>query len=56
MNLFKTLLSAQKSFPKEQPYKDLVSLINYILRQFFKAVDKEPFLIVEVNIHIFRGV
>lgn len=49
MNLFKTILDQQKSMPREQPYKDLVALINYLLRQFFKAVEEEPFLIVQVS-------
>lgn len=48
LNLFKTVLGDQKSFPKDQPYKDLVALINYILRQFFKAVEADSFVLVEV--------
>jgi replication fork protection complex subunit Tof1/Swi1 len=48
MNLFKGILDQQRSLPKEQSYKDLVALIQYLLRQFFKAVEEEPFLIVQV--------
>ena len=33
--------------PREQPYKDLVNLINFILRQFFKALSENTFLAVE---------
>ncbi|KAH9983375.1 timeless protein-domain-containing protein, partial [Russula compacta] len=47
LNLFKSILADQKSFPKEQPYKDLVALINYLLRQFFKAVEADPFVLIE---------
>jgi replication fork protection complex subunit Tof1/Swi1 len=47
--LFKTILADQKSFPKEQPYKDLVALISYVLRQFFKAVEADSFVLVEVR-------
>lgn len=54
LNLFKGILAKQPTFPKEQPYKDLTALINYILRQFFKAVDKEPFLIVEVRLGLHK--
>ncbi|TFK52842.1 timeless-domain-containing protein [Heliocybe sulcata] len=55
LGLFKTILAEQKSLPKDQPHKDLVALINYILRQFFKAVDEEPLLIVEAFFPKNRG-
>ena len=42
-------MAEEKSLPKEQPYKDLVALINYILRKFFKAVAEDSFLVVEVG-------
>lgn len=48
--MFKTILSDQKSFPKDQPYKDLVALINYVLRQFFKAVKEDSFVLIEVRL------
>ncbi|KAI0703047.1 timeless protein-domain-containing protein [Cytidiella melzeri] len=47
LNLFKAILSEEKSLPREQAYKDLVALINYILRKFFKDVAEDPFLLVE---------
>jgi hypothetical protein len=40
----------QKSFPKDQAYKDLVALINYVLRQFFKAVEADSFVLIEVRV------
>ena len=49
LDLFKRLLEDQKSFPREQPYKDLVRLVNFLLRQFFKAVEEDSFLIVAVR-------
>lgn len=49
MELFKAILADQKSLPREQSYKDLINLINFILRQFFKKLDTEPFLAVEVR-------
>ncbi|TFK28235.1 timeless-domain-containing protein [Coprinopsis marcescibilis] len=55
LDLFKTLLSEQKGFPREQPYKDLVNLINFILRKFFKAVEEEPFLTIEAFFPKNRG-
>ncbi|ESK95053.1 topoisomerase 1-associated factor 1 [Moniliophthora roreri MCA 2997] len=55
LNLFKNILTDQKTFPREQPYKDLVNFINYILRQFFKALEKEPFLAVEAFFPKNRG-
>ncbi|KAI0366585.1 timeless-domain-containing protein [Pilatotrama ljubarskyi] len=45
--LFKQIMAEERSLPKEQPYKDLVALINYILRKFFKAVAEDSFLVVE---------
>jgi replication fork protection complex subunit Tof1/Swi1 len=48
MNLFKTILDDQKSLPRDQPHKDLINLINFILRKFFKALAEEPFLAIEV--------
>ncbi|KAI0251523.1 timeless protein-domain-containing protein [Lactifluus subvellereus] len=47
LNLFKTIIADQKSFPKDQPYKDLIALITYILRQFFKAVQEDSFVLIE---------
>jgi len=49
LNLFKTILDDQKSLPRDQPHKDLLNLINFILRKFFKALAEEPFLAVEVR-------
>lgn len=49
LNLFKTILDDQKSLPKDQAYKDLVKLVNFILHKFFKALEEEPFLAVEVR-------
>jgi replication fork protection complex subunit Tof1/Swi1 len=51
LELFKTILADERSLPKDKPYKDLISLINFILRQFFKALAEDPFLAVEVWIH-----
>ncbi|KAF8622394.1 hypothetical protein AX15_007047 [Amanita polypyramis BW_CC] len=55
LDLFQTILADQKSFPREQPYKDLVSLVNYILRQFFKALEKDSFLAIEAFFPKNRG-
>ncbi|OCB87291.1 timeless-domain-containing protein [Sanghuangporus baumii] len=47
LNLFRNILTRQSTLPKEQPYKDLVALITFILKKFFKAVKEDPMLIVE---------
>ncbi len=47
--LFKKIMAEEKTLPREQPYKDLVALINFLLRKFFKAVEEDSFLIVEVR-------
>jgi replication fork protection complex subunit Tof1/Swi1 len=49
LNLFKVILDDQKSLPKDQSSKDLVKLVNFILHRFFKALEGEPFLAVEVR-------
>lgn len=49
LDMFKSILADQKTFPREQPYKDLVNLINFILRQFFKALADDSFLAIEVR-------
>ena len=47
--LFKQIMAEERTLPSEQSYKDLVALINYILRKFFKAVEEDSFLVVEVR-------
>jgi hypothetical protein len=49
LNLFKTILDDQKSLPRDQPHKDLITLVNFILRRFFKSLAEEPFLAIEVG-------
>ncbi|KAG0699398.1 timeless protein-domain-containing protein [Suillus ampliporus] len=55
LNLFKTILDDQKSLPKDQSSKDLVTLVDFILRKFFKALEEEPFLAVEAFFPKNRG-
>ncbi|CAE7152048.1 unnamed protein product, partial [Rhizoctonia solani] len=45
--LFQSILKNQSSLPKDQPYKDLIQLINFILRKFFKNAQEHPLLLVE---------
>ncbi|GJE93432.1 timeless-domain-containing protein [Phanerochaete sordida] len=45
--LFKAILDDEPALPREQPYRDLVALIHYVLRQFFKAAAADSFLVVE---------
>ncbi|KAG8738044.1 Topoisomerase 1-associated factor 1 [Ceratobasidium sp. 414] len=47
LELFQSILKVQASLPKEQPYKDLVQLINFVLRKFFKNAKEHPLLLVE---------
>ena len=53
LNVFRSIMAKQSTLPKEQPYKDLVTFINFILRKFFKAVSEEPLLLVEVSFSAF---
>ncbi|KAG7097306.1 hypothetical protein E1B28_004668 [Marasmius oreades] len=55
LNLFKSILDDQRSLPRDQPYKDLIFLINYILRRFFKAMEEDTFLAIEAFFPKNRG-
>lgn len=48
LNLFRTILARKDSLPKDQPYKDLTALITFIIKKFFKAVNEDAMMIVEV--------
>ncbi|KAJ7151353.1 timeless protein-domain-containing protein [Mycena crocata] len=53
--LFQSILAAEKTFPRDQPHRDLVQLVNFVLRRFFKALEEEPFLAVEAFFPKNRG-
>jgi replication fork protection complex subunit Tof1/Swi1 len=55
LDLFKHILADSKSLPKDQAYKDLLALVNFILRKFFKAAEQEPFLLMEAFFPKNRG-
>lgn len=41
------MLDQRESLPKSDASGDLVQIIHYILRKFFKKVAEDPFVIVE---------
>lgn len=47
LNLFQQILNNELSLPKDPSSKDLVALITFILRKFFKQLEETPFLLVE---------
>lgn len=54
LELFNRILDDARTFPREaQSYKELIQLINFLLRKFFKAVEESPFLVVEVSDRMF---
>ncbi|TFY59930.1 hypothetical protein EVG20_g7607, partial [Dentipellis fragilis] len=55
LDLFKSILANQKSLPKDQTSKDLLALITYLLRQFFKAVEADSFVLIEAFFPKNRG-
>ncbi|KAJ6625085.1 timeless protein-domain-containing protein [Mycena sp. CBHHK59/15] len=55
LHLFQKILGAQKTFPRDQPHRDLVALVGFVLRRFFKALEAEPFLAVEAFFPKNRG-
>ena len=46
-SIFKQVLDDHRSLPPHQSSKDAITLINYILRKFFKGMQQDPFLAVE---------
>lgn len=49
MELFQRLLRDERTLPKDQPYQDLMTLVKYLLRKFFKAVTEDNFILVEAS-------
>lgn len=49
LELFNRILDDQKALPRDAAYKELIQMVNFILRKFFKTVRENPFLVVEVN-------
>lgn len=49
LNLFRQILDDRKVLPKSRPWSDLVALIQYILKEFFKAARFEPILLIDVR-------
>lgn len=47
LDLFRHILDDQAALARDDASKDLVSLITYVLRKFFKQVAEKPLLIVE---------
>jgi hypothetical protein len=45
--LFKDILDNQAMLPKGPASKELINLIKYLLRQFFKEAEKSAFIVVE---------
>ena len=48
LELFNCILAHQKDLPRERPYMDLLHLINFVLRKFFKTMEEQPLLMLEV--------
>ncbi|GBE89890.1 Topoisomerase 1-associated factor 1 [Sparassis crispa] len=49
LDLFKNILREEKSLPRDQAHKDLIVLINFILRKFFKAAAEDSFAFFPKN-------
>ena len=45
--LFRRILDEQQSLPKADSSNDLLQVIKFVLRKFFKKVAEDPFVIVE---------
>ncbi|OXG18463.1 topoisomerase 1-associated factor 1, partial [Cryptococcus neoformans Tu259-1] len=53
--IFRRILDKQHVLPAAPSSRDLITLITYILRKFFKHVEKEPFTLVEALSSKSRG-
>ena len=55
LSLFRGILEREKrgELGKEREWRDLVRLVGYVVRQFWKAVQEDGFLVVEVCIFLF---
>ncbi|KIR40249.1 topoisomerase 1-associated factor 1 [Cryptococcus deuterogattii 99/473] len=53
--VFRRILDKKHSLPSAPSSRDLITLITYILRKFFKHVAKEPFTLVEALSSKSRG-
>ncbi|EJU01446.1 hypothetical protein DACRYDRAFT_16139 [Dacryopinax primogenitus] len=47
LELFRHIISDERTLPNDAAHKELIQLARYTLRQFFKEVEKKPFLLVE---------
>lgn len=48
LNLFRQILDDRKSLPKTRPWQDLLSLIQFVLKEFFKVAREQPIILIEV--------
>ncbi|KAF8333073.1 timeless protein-domain-containing protein [Cantharellus anzutake] len=55
LELFNRILAHQKDLPRDTPYKDLIQLVNFILRKFFKKMEEQPLLLIEAFFPKNRG-
>lgn len=53
--VFRRILDKTHALPAAPSSRDLITLITYILRKFFKHVAKEPFTLVEALSSKSRG-
>ena len=55
LNLFRRILDEQQSLPENESTKDLLQLVKFVLRKFFKKVAEDPFVIVQALAPKSRG-
>lgn len=53
--LFRSILDSKASLPQGDAARDLVQLVTYISRKFFKRLQEDPFLMVEALMPKTRG-
>jgi replication fork protection complex subunit Tof1/Swi1 len=55
LHLFQQILEKKAVLPKTDGARDLLQMITFVLRKFFKKVQEDPFLIVEALTPKTRG-
>jgi replication fork protection complex subunit Tof1/Swi1 len=55
LNLFRHILDDKSRLPFGDGTSDLYRLIQYVLRQFFKRLEADPFVMVEIFLPKSRG-
>lgn len=49
LSLFQSVLDNRKKLPRQQSYDDLIKLVEFIVKRFFKLARSNPMMLLEVR-------